>query len=47
MGKKHFRRKKKLSKRITSNQKGKLVELITASLHDWLNVKVERNVFFP
>ena len=47
MGKKHFRRKKKLSKRITSNQKGKLVEQITASLHDWLNVKVERNVFLP
>ncbi len=47
MGKKRSRKKKKSPKTITSIKKGKLVEQITAGLHDWPNVKVQQNIFLP
>lgn len=47
MRKKRSRKKKKSPKTITSIKKGKLVEQITAGLHDWPNVKVQQNTFLP
>jgi hypothetical protein len=46
MGKSNPNRKG-TSTKSTNTIKGRIVEVITAKLHDWPNVKVERNVFMP
>lgn len=39
--------KKRLSRRTSSTDKGRLIERIVASMHQWPGVKVERNVRLP
>lgn len=40
-------RRRRSRKKNTSTKKGRVVEKIVAMLHDWPNVKVERNVYLP